>query len=53
LAWQVFDTAFVPSLFPFLVLLPGISLLVLIIGLANSISVIKSPPLVVLRKEGL
>jgi putative ABC transport system permease protein len=53
LAWQVFDTPFVPSLFPFLVLLPGISLLVLIIGLANSISVIKSPPLVVLRKEGL
>ncbi len=53
LAWQVFDTPFVPSLFPFLVLLPGISLLVLIIGLANSISVIKSPPLVVLRKEGM
>ena len=53
LAWQVFDTPFVPSLFPFLVLLPGISLLVLIIGLANSISVIKSPPLVVLRKQGL
>jgi putative ABC transport system permease protein len=53
LAWQVFDTPFVPSLFPFLVLLPGISILVLIIGLANSISVIKSPPLVVLRKEGL
>ena len=53
LAWQVFDTPFVPSLFPFLVLLPGISLLILIIGLANSISVIKSPPLVVLRKEGM
>lgn len=53
LAWQVFNTAFVPSLFPFLVLLPGISLLVLLIGLANSISVIKSPPLVVLRKEGV
>jgi len=52
LAWQVFDAPFVPSLFPFLVLLPGISLLVLIIGLANSISVIKSPPLVVLRKQG-
>tara|TARA_R100001369_G_scaffold48565_1_gene75144 strand:+ start:113075 stop:115633 length:2559 start_codon:yes stop_codon:yes gene_type:complete len=53
LAWQVFDTPFVPSLFPFLVLLPGISLLVLIIGLSNSISVIKSPPLVVLRKESM
>lgn len=53
LAWQMFDTPFVPSLFPFLVLLPGISLLVLSIGLLNSVSVIKSPPLVVLRKEGL
>jgi len=52
LAWLVFDSPFIPSLFPFLVLLPGIVLLVLIIGLGNSISVIKSPPLEVLRKEG-
>jgi putative ABC transport system permease protein len=51
LAWLVFDTPFVPSLIPFLVLLPGITLLVLAIGLGNSVGVIKSPPLVVLRKE--
>ena len=51
LAWLVFDTPFIPSLIPFLVLLPGITLLVLAIGLGNSISVIKSPPLEVLRKE--
>ncbi len=51
LAWQVFESPFVPSLFPFLVLFPGITLLVMFIGLINSISVIKSPPLEVLRKE--
>lgn len=51
LAWQVFETPFVPSLIPFLVLFPGITLLVMFIGLINSISVIKSPPLEVLRKE--
>lgn len=51
LAWLLFDATFVPSLFPFLVLFPGITLLVMIIGLTNSISVIKSPPLEVLRKE--
>lgn len=53
LAWFVFDLAFIPSLFPFTVLFPGITLLVLIIGLMNSRSVIKSPPLQVLRKEGI
>lgn len=51
LAWLVFDTPFIPSLIPFVVLLPGIILLVLAIGLGNSIGVIKSPPLEVLRKE--
>ena len=51
LAWLVFDTPFVPSLIPFFVLLPGITLLVLAIGLGNSLGVIKSPPLEVLRKE--
>ena len=51
LAWLLFDTAFAPSVFPFLVLFPGITLLVMFIGLMNSISVIKSPPLEVLRKE--
>ncbi|WP_235537722.1 ABC transporter permease [Sediminicola sp. YIK13] len=52
LALLVFKTSFVPSMFPFLVLFPGITLLVLIIGLLNSRSVVKSPPLEVLRKEG-
>ncbi|QED39046.1 FtsX-like permease family protein [Antarcticibacterium arcticum] len=52
LAWQVFDSPFIPSLYPFLILFPAISLLVMLIGLSNSISVIKSPPLEVLRKEG-
>ncbi|MET6989875.1 ABC transporter permease [Sediminicola arcticus] len=52
LALLVFKTSFIPSLFPFLVLFPGITLLVLSIGLLNSRSVIKSPPLEVLRKEG-
>ncbi|MGI9530902.1 ABC transporter permease [Lutimonas sp.] len=51
LAYFIFDLAFVPSSFPFLVLFPGISLLVLAIGLMNSRSVLRSPPLQVLRKE--
>ncbi|MCK0188994.1 FtsX-like permease family protein [Arenibacter sp. F20364] len=51
LALFVFESVFTPSLFPFLVLFPGITLLVLFIGLVNSSSVIKSPPLEVLRKE--
>lgn len=53
LAYFVFDTPFVPSMIPFLIVLPGIALLVLLIGLSNSRSVIKSPPLEVLRKEGV
>lgn len=51
LAWLVFESPFIPSAFPFLVLLPGICLLVMFIGLTNNIGVIKSPPLEVLRKE--
>jgi putative ABC transport system permease protein len=52
LASFVFEVSFVPSLIPFLVFLPGITTLVLFIGLANSKSVLSSPPLEVLRKEG-
>ncbi|NAS32023.1 FtsX-like permease family protein [Flavobacteriaceae bacterium R38] len=52
LARLVFETPFVPSLMPFLVFLPGITALVLGIGLANSRGVLKSPPLEVLRREG-
>ncbi len=52
LASFVFEVTFVPSLIPFLVFLPGITALVLAIGLANSRGVLKSPPLEVLRREG-
>lgn len=52
LAYFVFDTPFVPSWVPFLVVLPGITFLVLAIGLMNSRGVLNSPPLQVLRKEG-
>lgn len=51
LAALVFETAFTPSLFPFLVVLPGVTLLVLIIGLSNSLEIIRKPPLEILRKE--
>jgi len=51
LAYFIFDLAFIPSGFPFFVLFPGITLLVLAIGLLNSRSVLNSPPLQVLRKE--
>jgi len=51
LAVFVFETTFSPSWIPFLILLPGITLLVLAIGISNSRSVLKSPPLEVLRKE--
>ena len=52
LARFVFEVSIVPSLIPFLVVLPGIMGLVLLIGLLNSKSVLQSPPLEVLRKEG-
>jgi len=52
LAVFVFKTAFIPSWVPFLIILPGITILVLAIGLFNSRSVLNSPPLEVLRKEG-
>lgn len=51
LAIFLFKEPFIPSAIPFLVFLPGITLLVLIIGLSNIRSVLKSPPLEVLRKE--
>ncbi|WP_394750088.1 ABC transporter permease [Spongiimicrobium salis] len=52
LASFVFEASFVPSWVPFLVLIPGITALVLAIGLTNSSGVLKSPPLAVLRREG-
>lgn len=50
LAVFVFEEAFTPSVIPFLVFLPGISLLVLGIGLSNIREVLRSSPLEVLRK---
>jgi putative ABC transport system permease protein len=52
LALFVFNEPFVPSLIPFLVFLPGITLLVVVIGLSNIQTVLKSSPLEVLRREG-
>lgn len=52
LAVFVFEEPFTPSLVPFLVFLPGISLLVLGIGLSNIREVLSSSPLEVLRKSG-
>jgi putative ABC transport system permease protein len=52
LALLVFNEPFVPSLVPFLVFLPGISVLVVLIGLSNIQSVLRSSPLEVLRREG-
>ncbi len=52
LALFVFNEPFYPSMIPFLVFLPGITLLVLVIGLSNIRSVLKSSPLEVLRREG-
>jgi len=51
LAVFLFKEPFIPSIIPFLVFLPGITFLVLLIGLSNIRSVLKSPPLEVLRKE--
>lgn len=51
LATLLFKEPFIPSAIPFLVFLPGITLLVLLIGLSNIRAVLKSPPLEVLRKE--
>ena len=51
LALLVFKEPFIPSLVPFLVFLPGISLLVLAIGLSNIRDVLRSSPLAVLRRS--
>lgn len=51
LATFLFEETFVPSLIPFIIFIPGITALVLLIGLSNIRTVLKSPPLAVLRKE--
>lgn len=51
LALVVFKEAFVPSWIPFAVFLPGITILVVLIGLSNIQKVLRTSPLEVLRKE--
>lgn len=51
LALFVFKEPFIPSMIPFIVFLPGITLLVLAIGLSNIQTVLRSSPLEVLRRE--
>ncbi|MEO0570098.1 MAG: FtsX-like permease family protein, partial [Bacteroidota bacterium] len=51
LALFVFETDFVPSVIPFTVVFPGVAIMVLVVGLLNSRTVLKSSPLEVLRKE--
>src|SRR5690606_38797768 len=51
LALWIFETPFKPSIIPFVVLFPLITLLVVGIGVANSKSVVNNTPLEVLRKE--
>ncbi|MFM1877955.1 MAG: hypothetical protein RLZZ241_821 [Bacteroidota bacterium] len=51
LARAVFNTTLYPSWVPFGVIVPLVCLFVLFIGMINSRSVLKSPPLEVLRKE--
>jgi len=51
LASFIFEEPFVPSAIPFVIFIPGITVLVLLIGLSNIRTVLKSPPLAVLRKE--
>ncbi len=48
----VFQESFVPSWLPFVVFVPGITLLVALIGLSNIRGVLSSSPLVVLKKAG-
>ncbi|NER16610.1 ABC transporter permease [Spongiivirga citrea] len=52
LATLLFNEPFVPSGIPFILFLPGITILVLAIGLSNIRSVLQSPPLEILRKVG-
>ncbi|MFD2550883.1 ABC transporter permease [Bizionia sediminis] len=52
LAIFAFKEPFMPSVIPFVVFLPGITILVVAIGLSNIQSVLQSSPLEVLRRDG-
>lgn len=51
LALFVFNEPFRPSIMPFVLFLPGVTLIVMAIGLSNIRGVLKSSPLEVLRRE--
>lgn len=51
LAWVLFDTTFTPSFVPFFVIMPLIILLVFVLGVGNSLGIVRNSPLIVLRKE--
>ncbi len=51
LALFLFKQPFIPSVIPFLIFIPGITVLVVLIGLSNLKSVLQNSPLEVLRKE--
>ncbi len=51
LAYMLFETTFAPSLIPFTIILPAITLLVFALGVGNSISIVRNSPLSVLKKE--
>ena len=51
LALFLFQEPFIPSAIPFVVFIPGITILVMAIGLSNIRTVLNSAPLEVLRKE--
>jgi putative ABC transport system permease protein len=53
LAGNLFNMPFNPSWIPFGLLVPFITITVAILGLVNSRSIINSPPLEVLRREGV
>jgi len=51
LAWVLFDMALAPSWVPFAIILPAITLLVFVLGVANSLGIVRNSPLSVLKKE--
>jgi putative ABC transport system permease protein len=51
LSTLVFETAFVPALFPIAGVAGGIVFLTILIGMLNSVGILDHPPLAVLRWE--
>lgn len=51
LAWMLFETTFVPSSIPFVIILPAITFLVFALGVGNSLGIVRNSPLTVLKRE--